>query len=55
VQKFPDRTLAIAEAGKIAQKGDIILLMGKGPETYQEIKGVKHPWSDREKLEQALT
>lgn len=55
VQKFPDRTLAITEAGKIAQKGDIILLMGKGPETYQEIKGVKHPWSDREKLEQALT
>lgn len=54
VQKFPDRTLAITEAGKIAQKGDIILLMGKGPETYQEIKGVKHPWSDREKLEQAL-
>lgn len=55
VRKFPDRALAIAEAGKIAQKGDIVLLMGKGPETYQEIKGVKHPWSDREKLEQALT
>lgn len=54
VKKFQDRNEAIVEAGKIAQKGDIILLMGKGPETYQDIKGVKHPWNDIEKLKQAL-
>ena len=54
VKKIPDRNEAIEEAGKIAQKGDIVLLMGKGPETYQDIKGVKHPWNDMEKLKQAL-
>ncbi len=54
VKKFLSRAEAIKEAGRIAQKGDIILLMGKGPETYQEIKGVKHPWSDIEKLKEAL-
>jgi len=54
IKKFTDRNEAIQEAGKIAQKGDIILLMGKGPETYQDIKGVKHPWNDIEKLKQTL-
>ncbi|HTA82779.1 MAG TPA: UDP-N-acetylmuramoyl-L-alanyl-D-glutamate--2,6-diaminopimelate ligase, partial [Bacteroidia bacterium] len=38
-----DRREAIKAACQMAQKGDIILLAGKGHEKYQEIKGVKHP------------
>lgn len=49
-----DRGEAIKEAGKIAKQGDIVLLMGKGHETYQEIRGTKYPWSEMEKLKQAL-
>jgi UDP-N-acetylmuramoyl-L-alanyl-D-glutamate--2,6-diaminopimelate ligase len=32
----------------LAQTGDIILIAGKGHETYQEVKGVKHYFDDRE-------
>jgi UDP-N-acetylmuramoyl-L-alanyl-D-glutamate--2,6-diaminopimelate ligase len=32
----------------MAQKGDVILIAGKGHEDYQEIKGVKHHFDDRE-------
>lgn len=43
-----DRKEAIKTAGIVAEKGDIILIAGKGHETYQEIKGVKYPFDDRE-------
>lgn len=55
VKKIIDRSEAIKEVASIARSGDIILLMGKGPETEQEIKGVKHPWNDMEKLKTALS
>lgn len=42
-----DRREAIKTAVVVAKKGDIILIAGKGHETYQEIKGVKHPFDDR--------
>ncbi|MDR0749443.1 MAG: UDP-N-acetylmuramoyl-L-alanyl-D-glutamate--2,6-diaminopimelate ligase [Tannerellaceae bacterium] len=45
-----DRTQAIKTATALAKKGDVILVAGKGHEDYQEIKGVKHPFDDREKL-----
>jgi len=45
-----DRTQAIRTATTIAQKGDVILVAGKGHEDYQEIKGVKHHFDDREIL-----
>lgn len=45
-----DRHQAIADAVKLAKKGNIILLAGKGHETYQEIKGVKYPFDDMEEL-----
>ena len=35
------------EARKMARKGDIIVLAGKGHEPYQEINGVKHPFDER--------
>jgi UDP-N-acetylmuramoyl-L-alanyl-D-glutamate--2,6-diaminopimelate ligase len=34
--------------------GDVILIAGKGHETYQEIKGVKHHFDDREELKNAF-
>lgn len=41
-----DRKEAIKYAMKNAEEGDIILLIGKGHENYQEIRGVKYPWSE---------
>lgn len=41
-----DRTQAIKTAISMAEKGDIILIAGKGHEKYQEIKGIKHPFDD---------
>ena len=41
-----DRRKAIERAFALAQKGDIVLIAGKGHENYQEIAGVKHPFSD---------
>jgi UDP-N-acetylmuramoyl-L-alanyl-D-glutamate--2,6-diaminopimelate ligase len=43
-----DREEAIKTACMLAKEKDIILIAGKGHETYQEIKGVKHPFDDRE-------
>jgi len=39
----------------LANKGDVILLAGKGHETYQDVMGVKHHFDDREELKNALT
>ncbi|ATV26964.1 UDP-N-acetylmuramoyl-L-alanyl-D-glutamate--2,6-diaminopimelate ligase [Prevotella intermedia] len=43
-----DRKEAIRTACMMAQKGDVILIAGKGHETYQEINGVKHHFDDHE-------
>lgn len=43
-----DREEAIKTACMMAQEKDIVLVAGKGHETYQEIKGVRHPFDDRE-------
>ncbi|MDB5004990.1 MAG: UDP-N-acetylmuramoyl-L-alanyl-D-glutamate--2,6-diaminopimelate ligase [Mucilaginibacter sp.] len=45
-----DRHEAIKTACMLAQPGDIILLAGKGHEKYQEIKGVKNHFDDKEEL-----
>jgi len=42
-----DRKEAIRAACQFASKGDVVLVAGKGHETYQEIKGVKHYFDDR--------
>ena len=44
----PDRAKAIAWALSRADEGDVVIIAGKGHETTQEIKGVKHPFDDRE-------
>lgn len=48
-----DRRQAIQTACRLAQPGDIILVAGKGHETYQEIDGVRHPFDDKEELQRA--
>ncbi|HLT08928.1 MAG TPA: UDP-N-acetylmuramoyl-L-alanyl-D-glutamate--2,6-diaminopimelate ligase [Cyclobacteriaceae bacterium] len=47
VLTIADRKEAVKAACVMANKGDIILIAGKGHETYQEIAGVKHPFDDR--------
>lgn len=46
-----DRRQAIRTAAALAQKGDVILIAGKGHEDYQEINHVKHHFDDREELQ----
>ena len=48
VVSIVDRKGAIRTACMMAEKGDVILIAGKGHEDYQEIKGVKHHFDDRE-------
>lgn len=45
-----DRREAIERAVAMAKSGDIVLVAGKGHEDYQEVKGVKHHFSDQEEL-----
>jgi UDP-N-acetylmuramoyl-L-alanyl-D-glutamate--2,6-diaminopimelate ligase len=49
-----DRQVAIFSAVHQARAGDVVLVAGKGHETYQEIAGVRHPFSDREVARAAL-
>lgn len=49
-----DREEAIKTACMMAKEKDIVLVAGKGHETYQEIKGVKHPFDDREVVDRML-
>ena len=50
VLSIADRKEAIRTACMLAQAGDVILVAGKGHENYQEIKGVKHHFDDKEVL-----
>jgi UDP-N-acetylmuramoyl-L-alanyl-D-glutamate--2,6-diaminopimelate ligase len=45
-----DRREAIKTACMMAEKGDVILIAGKGHEDYQEVKGVKHHFDDKEEV-----
>ncbi len=49
-----DRKQAIKTACQLANSGDIILIAGKGHETYQEIEGERHDFNDYEIVEQTL-
>lgn len=50
-----DRAEAIRTACMIAEKGDFVLVAGKGHETYQEVCGVKHHFDDREVIRDAMS
>ena len=54
VVRITDRKQAIKTAVMLAENGDVILVAGKGHETYQEINGVRHHFDDREELGKAL-
>lgn len=49
-----DRREAIRTAVALAEPGDVVLIAGKGHETYQEINGVKHHFDDREELQRCF-
>jgi len=49
-----DRREAIKTACMLAQKGDIILVAGKGHENYQDVKGIKHHFDDKEEISKAF-
>lgn len=49
-----DRREAIRAAVALAGEGDVVLIAGKGHEDYQEVKGVKHHFDDREEVKAAL-
>ncbi len=50
----PDRGAAIKFSVELAKSGDTVLVAGKGHEDYQEIKGVKRHFSDREEIERLI-
>ena len=50
-----DRREAIRTATMLAQRGDVILIAGKGHEDYQEINGVKHHFDDREVVREVIS
>ena len=54
VVSIVDRREAIKTACMLAQKGDVILVAGKGHEDYQDVKGVKHHFDDREECRKAM-
>ena len=54
VLAITDRREAIRTAVMLAGKGDVILIAGKGHEDYQEVKGVKHHFDDKEVVAEAF-
>jgi UDP-N-acetylmuramoyl-L-alanyl-D-glutamate--2,6-diaminopimelate ligase len=54
VIKITDREEAIKTAISIAREGDIVLIAGKGHEDYQEIKGIRYKFDDKEIVEKYL-
>jgi len=53
-RRITGREEAIREAAATLLPGDILLVAGKGHETYQEIAGIKHFFSDQEILRECL-
>lgn len=48
ILKIENRENAIKKAIDLAKNGEMVVILGKGDETYQEIKGVKHHFNDKE-------
>lgn len=51
---IPKRREAIKEALRTAREGDVVLLIGKGHEMYEEIEGVQYPFDEREVVRESL-
>lgn len=52
--RIVDRREAIRTAAALAEPGDIVLIAGKGHETYQEIQGERFPFDDRQEVKEAF-
>ncbi|MCL1908944.1 MAG: UDP-N-acetylmuramoyl-L-alanyl-D-glutamate--2,6-diaminopimelate ligase [Holophagaceae bacterium] len=53
-RRITDRALAVQSAIGDCRPGDLLLLAGKGHEPYQDLMGIKHPYSDRGAVEAAI-
>ena len=53
--EIPDRREAIQYSITHAQPGDMIAVIGKGHEDYQEVNGVRHPFLDRQVIKEIIT
>ena len=53
--RFPSRRLAIRRVLELARPGDVVVIAGKGHETYQEIAGERLPFDDAVEARAALT
>lgn len=51
----PDRKMAIKVALDLAKEGDVVAVLGKGHEEYQEVQGVKYPFSDVKVVREVLS
>lgn len=51
---IPDRRMAVEKALEMAEEGDVVLIAGKGHETYQEIEGIRYPMDDRKLIQDAF-
>jgi UDP-N-acetylmuramoyl-L-alanyl-D-glutamate--2,6-diaminopimelate ligase len=54
-EAVPDRAEAIRLAVEMARRGDTVIIAGKGHESYQEVKGVRHGFSDVEKAVESIS
>jgi len=54
-ERVPDRRRAVLQALTAARRGDVVLIAGKGHERYQEIRGVRHRYSDAAVVRSALS
>ena len=52
--EIPERRKAIEFAVSHAREGDMIAIIGKGHEDYQEIKGVRYPFLDRQVVQETV-
>lgn len=55
VTAVPDRRQAIEMALQALNKDEVLVILGKGDEEYQDIKGVKHPFDDRKVVRELLS
>ncbi len=54
VFRILDRSEAIKKAIALARPNDMVVLAGKGHENYQDVKGVKYHFDEREEIDKAL-
>ena len=54
IRAMVERTFAISEAINELKDNEVLMILGKGDEPYQEIRGIKHPYSDKDIVEKII-